>query len=115
MSSQSYFFNPQDDRMSCAGSGLQLPRLSSTQRLALTVGMNDAGLQVFDITLLTLFIWTGAAWTSICGGGSILNGIGNPNGVVTATGPAIYFDNTDPTAPVQYIKSTSGTSNNEWV
>ena len=45
----------------------------------------------------------------------ILNGIGNPNGVVTATGPAIYLDNTDPAAPVLYLKSTSGTSNNEWV
>lgn len=48
-------------------------------------------------------------------GGEILSGIGNPNGVVTATGPAIYLDNTDPTAPVIYVKSTSGTSNNEWV
>jgi hypothetical protein len=62
MSSQSYFFNPQDDRMSCAGSGLQLPRLSSTQRLALTVGVNDAGLQVFDTTLQAELIWNGTSW-----------------------------------------------------
>ena len=67
MSSQSYFFNPQDDRMSCAGSGLQLPRLSSTQRLALTVGVNDAGLQVFDTTLQSTFVWTGTAWTQTGG------------------------------------------------
>ena len=64
MSSQSYFFNPQDDRMSCAGSGLQLPRLSSTQRLALSVGVNDAGLQVFDTTLQEEMIWTGVSWTT---------------------------------------------------
>lgn len=67
MSSQSYFFNPQDDRMSCAGSGLQLPRLSSTQRLALTVGVNDAGLQVFDTTLQATFVWTGATWVPSSG------------------------------------------------
>jgi len=69
MSSQSYFFNPQDDRMSCAGSGLQLPRLSSTQRLALTVGVNDAGLQVFDITANSIYVWDGTAWTQVSGGG----------------------------------------------
>jgi hypothetical protein len=48
-------------------------------------------------------------------GGGILNGTGDPNGVVEATGPAIYFDRTVPTAPVMYVKSTDGTSNNEWV
>lgn len=48
--------------MSCAGSGLQLPRLSSTQRLALSVGVNDSGLQVFDTTSQTSYTWTGSAW-----------------------------------------------------
>ena len=65
MSSQSYFFNPQDDRMSCAGSGFQLPRLSTAQRLALAVGVNDAGLQVFDTTLLAIFFWDGLAWVRV--------------------------------------------------
>jgi len=65
MSSQSYFFNPQDDRMSCAGSGLQLPRLSTAQRLALSVGLNDAGLSVFDLTAGTFYLWTGTAWTTV--------------------------------------------------
>lgn len=64
MSSQSYFFNPADDRMSCAGSGLQLPRLTTTQRLALTVGANDAGLQVFDLTAGVVYFWTGSAWST---------------------------------------------------
>ena len=50
--------------MSCAGSGLQLPRLSSTQRLALAVGVNDAGLQVFDTTLQAALIWNGTSWTA---------------------------------------------------
>jgi hypothetical protein len=69
MSSQSYFFNPQDDRMSCAGSGLQFPRLSTSQRLALTVGTNDAGMTVFDITGNALYVWTGSAWTQVGSGG----------------------------------------------
>ena len=49
------------------------------------------------------------------GSGQIRSGIGNPNGVVEVTGPAIYFDRTDPAAPVWYSKATTGTSNNEWV
>jgi len=82
MSSQSYFFNPQDDRMSCAGSGLQLPRLSSTQRLALAVGVNDAGLQVFDLTAGTVMVWTGSVWeqsespfVSVLAFGAVGNGV----------------------------------------
>jgi len=43
MSGQSYFFNPQDDRMSTAGSGFQYPRLDTTSRLGLSVGIQDAG------------------------------------------------------------------------
>jgi hypothetical protein len=49
------------------------------------------------------------------GSGQIRSGLGDPNGVVEATGPAIYFDRTDPAAPVWYSKATTGTSNNEWV
>jgi len=49
------------------------------------------------------------------GSGQIRSGIGDPNGVVEVTGPAIYFDRTDPAAPVMWVKSTTGTSGNEWV
>ena len=65
MSNQSYFFNPQDDRMSCAGSGFQNCRLSSASRLALSVTASDAGLTVFDTTLRELFVWTGTAWRQV--------------------------------------------------
>ena len=46
---------------------------------------------------------------------NIIPGIGNPNGVQSATGAAIYLDKTDPNEIVWYIKTTTGTSNNEWV
>lgn len=49
------------------------------------------------------------------GAANILNGTGSPTGVVSATGPAVYYDNTTPTAPVMWIKSTSGTSSTDWV
>lgn len=65
MSAQSYFFNPQEDRMTCAGSGFQLPRLSTAQRLALSVGLDDSGLQVFDTTIGTIFFWDGVAWVRV--------------------------------------------------
>lgn len=77
MSSQSYFFNPQDDRMSCAGSGLQLPRLSSTQRLGLVVGINDSGLQVFDTTLQASFVWTGTTWVPSSGSSGEVDTVDN--------------------------------------
>lgn len=46
---------------------------------------------------------------------SITAGTGNPNGVVSATGVAIYIDKTDPANPEMYLKTSAGTSNNEWV
>lgn len=46
------------------------------------------------------------------GGGNVYAGSGNPNGVQSATGVAVYFDtSTEQT----YWKTTLGTSNNEWV
>lgn len=44
----------------------------------------------------------------------VYSGIGDPNGVVTASAPAIYYDVTDAANPIQYIK-TSGTGNTGWV
>lgn len=46
---------------------------------------------------------------------SLSAGTGDPNGVVTATGVAIYIDKTDPANPEMYLKTSAGTSNNEWV
>lgn len=44
----------------------------------------------------------------------VLSGTGDPNGVVTASTPAIYLDITDPSDPVLWFK-TSGTGNTGWV
>ena len=62
MSDQSQFYNPRPDRMALSGVGFIIPKLTTAQRLALTVGANDAGLQLFDTTLQTTFVWTGVAW-----------------------------------------------------
>ena len=43
--------------------------LTTTQRNALTLSTTDKGYLVYDITLLSLFVWNGTAWTS-AGGGS---------------------------------------------
>lgn len=69
MSDQSQFYNPQLDRMALTGAGFILPRLTTAQRLGLSVGANDAGLQLFDTTAGTIYLWTGTAWTSVGGGG----------------------------------------------
>jgi hypothetical protein len=44
--------------------GWVLPRLSTTQRLGLALTTSDAGLQVYDFTTSTLFLWNGTAWVS---------------------------------------------------
>lgn len=44
---------------------------------------------------------------------AILTATGDPNGVVTATGPAIVIGS-GAAAGSLWVKSTAGTSNNEW-
>lgn len=56
--------------------------------------------------------------TSRGGGGGATEtfaGLGSPVGVVTATGPATYYDRTNPAIPITWIKTTAGTSNSDWV
>lgn len=47
--------------------------------------------------------------------GNILSGTGSPVGVVSAAGPAVYFDNTNPQSPVYWIKSTATVDSSTWV
>lgn len=56
-----------------------------------------------------------AAGSGSSGGGAtqIYAGSAAPNGVQTATGPAIYLM-TVSVPPTLYFKTSSGTSNNEW-
>jgi hypothetical protein len=52
------------------------------------------------------------------GGGSkpeVFAGLGSPVGVVTADGPATYYDSTTPAVPITWIKTTLGTNNTDWV
>ena len=44
--------------------GWILPRLSTTQRLALSLTTSDAGLQVFDFTSALIYLWNGTAWVA---------------------------------------------------
>jgi hypothetical protein len=64
MSSQSYIFNPTERTSAAAGDGFSAPRLTTTDRLALTLGVNGKGMMVYDTTLTTLYIWNGTAWVS---------------------------------------------------
>jgi hypothetical protein len=73
MSSQSYLFNPTERTLAAAGDGFSAPRLTTTDRLALTLGVNGKGMMVYDTTLTTLCLWNGVAWEFI---------IDNSNGVL---------------------------------
>jgi hypothetical protein len=62
MSSQSYLFNPTERTLAAAGDGFSCPRLTTAGRTALSLTAGDKGMMVYDTTLTTLCIWTGAAW-----------------------------------------------------
>jgi hypothetical protein len=65
MSSQSYIFNPTERTLAAAGDGFSAPRLTTTDRLALSLGTNGKGMMVYDSTLTTLCLWNGTAWEFI--------------------------------------------------
>jgi hypothetical protein len=44
------------------GDGLGLPKLSTTQRLGLSLTTGDAGLMVYDTTATAVYTWSGTAW-----------------------------------------------------
>lgn len=67
------------------GDGVFLPKLDTTSRLALTLGVNDRGLLVYDISLNQIFTWSGSGWDSVSTGTSsntqvIFNDNGDLNG-----------------------------------
>ena len=62
MSSQAYIFNPTERTSAAAGDGFSAPRLTTTDRNALSLGVNGKGMMVYDTTLTTLCIWNGTAW-----------------------------------------------------
>ena len=44
------------------GDGFGLPKVSTAQRVALTLTSGNAGMTVFDITVGAIYVWDGAAW-----------------------------------------------------
>lgn len=50
--------------LAAQGDGLILPKLSSINRLALTLTTADAGLEVYDTTSGSVYVWDGIAWTA---------------------------------------------------
>ena len=69
MSSQAYIFNPTERTSAAAGDGFSAPRLTTTDRLALSLGVNGKGMMVYDTTLLALYLWNGTAWVSFSASG----------------------------------------------
>lgn len=56
------------------GDGVSLPVLTTAGRLALSLGLPEAGLVVWDSNLQAIFQWNGTAWTALGTGGSYTQG-----------------------------------------
>lgn len=50
--------------LAAQGDGLILPKLSTATRLALSLTTADAGLEVYDTTTGSVYVWDGTAWTA---------------------------------------------------
>jgi hypothetical protein len=48
--------------LAAQGDGLILPKVSSADRIALTLTTSDAGLMVYDTTATAVYTWSGTAW-----------------------------------------------------
>lgn len=44
------------------GDGVEIPKLTTTGRLALSLGSSDSGIMCFDTTIGAMFVWDGTAW-----------------------------------------------------
>ena len=78
--------------LAAQGDGLILPKLSTIDRLSLSLTTSDAGLMVYDTTLAVLFWWSGTAWATFTGGSLYSDGIFSANflattGTITLTNP----------------------------
>lgn len=78
--------------------GFIMPRLTSTQRLAMTLTPSDMGLMVYDITNTTVYTWDGTIWSAADGSDGVSATISTSSGQAgffainngTNTGPALY-------------------------
>ncbi len=87
--------------------------LTSTQRLALSLGTADEGYATFDTTLNNVYFWDGSAWITSTGGGGTVTSVGVTSGTgISAsvanptTTPVITITNT---APDQTVVLNNGT------
>lgn len=74
--------------LAAQGDGIILPKLSTTDRLSLSLTTSDAGLMVYDTTAGAIYIWNGAAWVGAVVG--YTQGIWSPT--FTATTGTITLD-----------------------
>ncbi|HEU5289608.1 MAG TPA: hypothetical protein VFU05_03125 [Cyclobacteriaceae bacterium] len=76
--------------------GFIMPRLTTTQRLSMTLTPSDMGLMVYDITEKTVFTWDGTAWSNVT------------NGITGATARFAVTNSTDTTTALNVKSSGLG-------
>lgn len=64
--------------LAAQGDGIIMPKLSSADRLALTLNTSDTGLTVYDTTVGVLYWWTGTAWATYAAGPIYSQGVWSP-------------------------------------
>lgn len=108
MSSKAFLYNPTEDTLAAAGSGFQLPIVTTAVRTGMSPGTGARGLMVWDQDLLAIFQWNGTAWSQVATGSGtspfsfsqstfggqtldVITGAGTNPGIVLAVGGTGYL------------------------
>ncbi len=84
-----------DVDISTNNKGILIPRLTSAERTAMTLGPSENGLTVYDETVNRFYYWNGTSWSELTIQGANWSILGN-----TAINPALNFLGTTDAQPI---------------
>ena len=89
--------------------GFIMPRATTVERDAMTVGASQTGMQVYDTTTNTVWLYNGTSWVNTgAAGGKFVDGTTSTNAVYTTGNVGIGATNPDASAALDVVSATGG-------